>query len=128
MNWNFSVGLKCVLTSRTESLLNLWPLYMVVSKKGASMISISSVNLIVKWCLFACSMNFQTKSLLVCQREIMSSIQRFQASGLLALSFRLCFSISPVKILAKAIAILVPMAVRFVNLERVFLQLFLVSA
>ena len=70
MYWNVSVGLKCVLISRTDSLLNLWPLYVVVSKKVASVHDISVVNLIVEWCLFACLMNFSMTSLLVCQREI----------------------------------------------------------
>ena len=64
--WKVSVGLKCVLISRTDSLLNLWPLYIVVSKKVASVHEVSAVNLIVGWCLFACSMNFSTTSLLVC--------------------------------------------------------------
>ena len=49
--WNVSVGLKCVLISRTASLLNLSPLYIVVSKKVASVHDISVVNLIVGWCL-----------------------------------------------------------------------------
>ena len=60
MYWNVSVGLKFVLISRTDSLLNLWPLYMVVSKKVTSVHDISAVNLIVGWCLFACSMNLST--------------------------------------------------------------------
>ena len=70
MYWNVSVDLKCVIISKTGSLLNLWPLYVVVSKKVASVHDISAVNLIVGWCLFACSMNFSTTSLLVCDREI----------------------------------------------------------
>ena len=39
---------------------------MVVSKKVASSHDISAVNLIVGWCLFACSMNFWTTSLIEC--------------------------------------------------------------
>ena len=56
---NVSVGSKCVLVSRTDhdSLLNFWTLYMVISKKVASVHDISPVNLIVGWCLFAFSMN-----------------------------------------------------------------------
>ena len=66
---------------------------MMVSKKFASIHDISAINFIVGGCLFPsfCPMNFSTTSLLVCQREIMSSIQCFQASGLWVLSFRLCF-------------------------------------
>ena len=63
-----------VLLSRTDSLLNLWPLCIVVSTKVASVHDISAVNLIVGCCLFACSMNFLGTSLLVCQRKIMSSM------------------------------------------------------
>ena len=55
--WNVSVGLKCVLISTTVSLMNLWPLHMLVSKKVTSVHDISPDNLIVGWCLFACSMN-----------------------------------------------------------------------
>jgi len=48
--WNGSAGLKCVLISRTDSLLNLWPLlYMVVSKKVESVHDISAINLIAGW-------------------------------------------------------------------------------
>ena len=39
---------------------------MVVSKKVASVHDISPVNLIVEWCLFACSMTFSTTSLIEC--------------------------------------------------------------
>ena len=46
-------GLKCVRTSRIESLLNLTPLYTFVSKNVASVSEISAVNLIVGWKLFA---------------------------------------------------------------------------
>ena len=52
--WNVSSFLKCVLMSTTDSLLNLWPFYIVVSKKVASVHDISAVNLTVGWCLFAC--------------------------------------------------------------------------
>ena len=43
-------------------------------QKVAFVHDISAVNFIVGWCLFACSMNFSTTSLLEYQREIMSSI------------------------------------------------------
>ena len=50
------------------NLLNLWRLNMVVSKKVASSDHISAVSLIVGWCLFACSMNFWTTSLIECEK------------------------------------------------------------
>ena len=65
---------ECVLLSRTDSLLNLRPLYIVVSTKVTSVHDISAVNLIVGCCLFACSMNFSGTSLLVCQRKIVWSM------------------------------------------------------
>ena len=43
------MGLKCVRTSRIESLLNLTPLYTFVSKNVASVSEISAMNLIVGW-------------------------------------------------------------------------------
>ena len=52
--WNVSVGLKCVLTSRIDVLLNLFPLYTIVSRNVTSFSEISSVNLTVAWWLFAC--------------------------------------------------------------------------
>ena len=55
----------------TDSLLNLSPLKVVVSKKIASETDISAVNLIFGLCLFACSMNWLTTYLLVYMREIM---------------------------------------------------------
>ena len=42
---------------------------MVVSKKVASSDDISAVSLIVGWCLFACSMNFWTTSLIKCEKS-----------------------------------------------------------
>ena len=44
--WNVSVGLKCVLISRSDSLLNLWPLYIVVSKNVAPVHDISVINVL----------------------------------------------------------------------------------
>ena len=49
MYWNVSVRLKCVRTSRIESLLNLTPLYTFVSKNVVSVSDISAVNLIVEF-------------------------------------------------------------------------------
>ena len=54
--WNVSVGLKCVLTPRIDVLLNLFPLYTIVSRNVTSFSEISAVNLTVAGWLFACSM------------------------------------------------------------------------
>ena len=54
--WNVSVGLKCVLTSRIDVLLNLFPLYTIVSRNVTSFSEISAVNLTVAGWSFACSM------------------------------------------------------------------------
>ena len=56
--WNFSVGLKCVVTSKMPVSSNRLPLWIVVSKKVASESEISAVNLIVGWDWFAFLMNF----------------------------------------------------------------------
>ena len=45
--WKVSVGLKCVRTSRMDSLLNLSPLYTHVPRKVISVSEISAVNFIV---------------------------------------------------------------------------------
>ena len=55
--WKVSVGFKCVHKSSTESFLTFSPLYTVVSKNVVSVSDISAVNLIVAWCLSACSMS-----------------------------------------------------------------------
>ena len=109
--WNVSVGLKCVFTSRTDSVLNLSPLYTLVSKKVVSVSEISAVNLIVGWWLLHYTMNCCKSSLLLSQRQKMSSMKRLKTKGLYVLLLRICVSIFAIKILAKATAILVPMAV-----------------
>ena len=75
---------------------------------------ISAVNLIVGWCLFACSMDCIFSSLFKVQRENMSSIHHFQISGFNALWFKISVSTSAMKMLAKATDIFVPMAVPWV--------------
>ena len=62
-------GLKCVRPSSTVVFFNLSPLYTLVSKNVVSVSDISAVNLIVGWCLFACSMNLLISSLLTFQSE-----------------------------------------------------------
>ena len=54
--WNVSVALKCVLTSRIDVLLNLFPLYTIVSRNVTSFSELSAVNLTVAWWSFTCSM------------------------------------------------------------------------
>ena len=64
-----------------------------MSDEVVSLHNVSAVNFIVGWFLFACSMNCSTTSLLVFQWEIISLMQRFQTTSLLALLSRICFSI-----------------------------------
>ena len=49
MNWNVSVGLKCVCLSRILSVRNLRPLKTSVSRKTIFSDDISCVNFIVVW-------------------------------------------------------------------------------
>ena len=85
--WKASVGLKCVHTSRVDSLLNLSPLYIHVFRKVISVADISAVNCMVRWYLFDISMNGPTciSSLFVLHKENISSIFLFHTSGLLGL-------------------------------------------
>ena len=118
-----SVGLKCVRTSRIESLLNLTPLYTFVSKNVVSVSDISVVNLIVGWKLFAFRRNSSIAFLLVSHTDMTSSINLFQNMGLMLLCLSISFSILAMKMLAKATAIFVPMGLKIiflVKLERVF--------
>ena len=85
-----------------------------MSRNVVSVSETSAVNLIVGWWLFACSMNCVTTSLFIFQIENISSIYLFQASGFIALRSKICDSTFPIKILTKATAILVPMAVPWV--------------
>ena len=82
MYWNVSVGLKCVCTSRIESLLNLTPLYTLGSKNVVSVSDISGVNLIVGWKLFAFRGNSSISFLLVSHTNMTSSINLFPKDGL----------------------------------------------
>ena len=95
--WKVSVGLKCVRKSSTESFLNLSPLYTVVCKNVVSVSDISAVNLIVAWCLSACSMNLAISSLLT----KMLSKNLFQTSGFVSLRLRISVSTLAMKMLAK---------------------------
>ena len=111
----YSVGLKCVRKSSTESLLNLSPLYTVVSKNVVSVSEISAVNLIVAWCLSACSMNLAISSLLIFHIEKNeSSMNLFQTSGFVSLLLRISVSTFAMKMLAKATDILESIAVPWV--------------
>ena len=91
-----SIVFKWVALSRTDSLMNLSPMWIVVSNKVVSVHDVSAVNFIVLWNLFACSMNCSTSSLLVFQRKEISSMLRFQTSSLFALlSTIFAFQFSP---------------------------------
>ena len=97
--------------SSIDCFANRSPLYTFVSRNVVSVSEISAVYLIVEWWLFASSMNCVTSSLFIFQMENISSIYLSQASGFLALRSKICDSTFPIKMLAKATAILVPMAV-----------------
>ena len=86
-------------------------LYTLVSKNVVSVSDISALNLILGWCLFACSMNLLVSSLLMFQSEKMSSMKRFQTSSFIMLWLRMSVSTFATKMLAKATAVLVPKAV-----------------
>ena len=81
-----------------------------MSRNAASVFEISAVNLMVGWCEFACVMNLSTSGLLTSHNEKMS-MYRFQIIGFMTLLLGICVSRSAIKIFAKAMAILVPMAV-----------------
>ena len=100
--------------SRIESLLNLTFLYTFVSKNVVSVSDISAVNLIVGWKLFAFRRNCSISFLLVSHTDMTSLINLFQKMGLILLCLSTYFSILAMKVLAKAIAIFVPMAVPWV--------------
>ena len=74
-------GLKCVRPSSTVAFFNLSPLYTLVSKNVVSVSDISAVNLIVGWCLFACSMNLLISCLLTFQSEKMSVYETLPNEG-----------------------------------------------
>ena len=114
MYWKVSVVLKCVRTSRIESLLNLTPLYTIVSKNVVSVSEISAINFNVGWKLFAFRRNYSISFLLVSHAEMTSSINLFQKTGLMLLCPNISFSILAMKMLAKATAIFVPMCVPWV--------------
>ena len=116
MYWSVSVGLKCVRTSKIESLSNLTPLYTFVSKNVVSVSDISAVNLIVGWKLFAFRRNSSISFQLVSHTDMTSSINLFQNINTALSEYRLSisFPILAMKMLAKATAIFVPMAVQWV--------------
>ena len=71
--WNVSAGLKCVRTSRIESLSNLTPLYTFLSKNLVSVSDISAENLIVGWKLLAFRRNSSISFLLIVSPTDMTS-------------------------------------------------------
>ena len=82
-----------------------------MSKKVVSNCETSAVNFMVGWYEFACSMKCSISSSFVCHKQNTSPMNLFHVSGLLTLCLKISFSIDAIKMLAKATAILVPMAV-----------------
>ena len=66
--------------SSTDSFFKLSSLYTLVFLNVVFVSDISAVNLIVGWCLFACSMKLVISSLLTFQSGKTSSIKSFQTS------------------------------------------------
>ena len=94
-----------------------------MSTKVVSNCETSAVNFMVGWYEFACSMKSSISSLFVSHKQNTSQMNIFHGSGLLTLCLKISFSIDAIKMLAKATAILVPMAVTCVwRLEGVLLQ------
>ena len=85
-----------------------------VSENVVSVSDISAVNLIVGWKLSAFTRNSSISFLLVSHTDMTSLINLFQKMGLILLCLRISFSILAMKMLAKATAIIVPMAVPWV--------------
>ena len=85
-----------------------------LSKNVVSVSDISAVNLTVGWKLFAFRRNSSISFLLVSFTDMTSSINLFQKMGLMLLCLSISFSILAMKMLAKATAIFVPMAVPWV--------------
>ena len=106
--WKVSVSLKCVRTSRTDSFLNLSPLYTHVSRKVISLMTLSEIAA-VKFYLLGLSTSLFP--LFMFHREKTSSIYIFQVSGLKWLRFMISVSTMTMEMLAKETAIFVPIAV-----------------
>ena len=91
--------------------LKTFAFYTTVSRNVASVLKISAINFIVRWCEFACGMNLSISDLLTSHNEKMSSMYHFQISGFMKLLLRISVLMSAIKIFAKAMAILVPIVV-----------------
>ena len=68
-------------------------------------------NLIEGWCLFARAMNSSISFLSVLHNQKISSMYIFHSRGLVLLRFSISVSTADIKMLAKATAIFVPIAV-----------------
>ena len=82
-----------------------------MSKKVVSNCETSAVNFTVECYKFSCSTKCSISSLFVSHKQNTSSMNLFQASGLLTRYRKISSSIDAIKMLAKATVILVPMAV-----------------
>ena len=85
--------------SRIESLWNLSPWTILVSKKYVSLSDISAVNFMVGSCLFASKMNWSISSLVVSHRENTSSTFLFHSRGLILLLLIIYVSTADIKVL-----------------------------
>ena len=106
--WNVSVRLE--VCSHVKDRILVEPL----SKNVVSVSDISAVNFIVGWKLFAFRRNSSISFLFVSYTDMTSSINLFQKIGLMLVCLSFSFSILAMKMLAKATAIFVPMAVPWV--------------
>ena len=97
--------------SKIESLYNLSSLKIVVSKKFVFFSDISAVNFMVGWCLFASKINWSIFSLFVSHRENTSSMYLFHSRRFILLLLIISVSTADMKMLAKATATFVPIAV-----------------
>ena len=80
-----------------------------MSRKIVSLPEISAVNVMVAWCLLACSMKLSISSLLVPHRENVWSKYYFHSSGFFLLWLKIFVSTMDIKILAQATASLCPL-------------------
>jgi len=87
------------------------PLCMLISRNVAVFACISYVNLILGWKLLRSVRNFSSLSLPCVKDPYMSSMYHSQVSGLYVCMLRKACSSLCIKIVAKAGAILVPIAV-----------------
>ena len=85
-----------------------------MSRKFVFSSDILAVNFAVGWCLFASKMNWSISSLFVSHRENTSSMYLFHSRDFILLLLIISVSTADIKMLAKATATFVPIAVVFI--------------